>query len=188
MTAWPRLLRSKAAGTYSACPALAVAVRVAYGEGVWTGLEVRVAAMGAVDAGLSRGVGVGVLPGDRVAAGEGVAVGVWPGVDVMPVVDVPLAGGKGVWLGGGAAVLVGVGGGAGVALAMGSSPSVCDSTGVGAGVPVGTPASLTVGLPVTRRAARCSAVSASAPQIHPGNPRAGRAALDCSVLVREADS
>jgi hypothetical protein len=141
---------------------------------VWTGLEVCVAVTGAVDVRvpLIVAVGLGVLPGERVVAGEGVKEGAWPGVDVLLAVGVPPGVGMGVRLGGGAGV------GVGVVVDMGPIASACDSTDVGASVPVGTVVSLSDGLPVTRRAARCSAVSATAPQIQPGTPRAGGAALE----------
>lgn len=124
------------------------------------------------------GVGVGVLLGRGGWVCVDVGVNVWSGVDVLLAVGVSLGVGRGVLLAAGAGVLEGVGGGVGVALGGGAIDGVGASTSAGVGVSIGTLASLTGGVSVMRSASRCSAVSASAPQIQPGSPRAIRAALE----------
>jgi hypothetical protein len=126
-----------------------------------------VAGVGAVDVGVIPRVGVGTVSGPGVSVLVGVGVGVWPGAAVLLAV--------------GASVLESTGVGVGGGIDGGPVASVCDSAGARASVPIVTASGLTGGVSVMRRATKCSAVSATAPRIHPGTPRTSRAALDGGV-------
>jgi hypothetical protein len=105
----------------------------------------------------------------------------------------------GVLLGVGTTVFVGVGMGvlsgaavlldAGALVTCGSGiiEGVSDSTDVDVVLQVDVGAGITGGVPVIRRATRCSAVSAIDPQTHLGTPCTGPSACGCFLLISECD-